>query len=352
MNALVLVVASGWVLHATLDARSTASAGVSAAELEGASAPPSTAPSAASTSAVGRGPTIPTKAQLVASGAQWFGVSYPEAPFGRSRYAQIAASAGAKPTIVQYFVQWDEDFRAVGVAETYAKGALPVVSWEPWEGERQGLDQPAYSLASIASGAHDAYITRFATAVRDNRWPIALRFAHEMNGSWYSWSERRSGNRKGDFVRAWRHVHDVFTRVGATNVVWVWSPNILRPVPKVGLRDLYPGNRYVDWVGVVGYATGETTADAVFGPTIAAIRRFTLLPLLITETAAEPGPVQARWTADFFRWLRTRSDVVGFVWFQLDKTTRSDWRFDTDPKTRAAFRDGVAAARLRPPLAT
>ena len=47
-----------------------------------------------------------------------------------------------------------------------------------------------------------------------------------MNGSWFPWSEGVNGNRAGEYVAAWRHVHDIFTAVGATNVTWVWCPNV------------------------------------------------------------------------------------------------------------------------------
>ncbi len=33
-----------------------------------------------------------------------------------------------------------------------------------------------------------------------------------------------NGDQPGEFVAAWRHVHDIFTSVGATNATWVWCP--------------------------------------------------------------------------------------------------------------------------------
>ena len=31
--------------------------------------------------------------------------------------------------------------------------------------------------------------------------PVVIRFAHEMNGVWYSWSEGAWGNQPGDYVK-------------------------------------------------------------------------------------------------------------------------------------------------------
>ena len=293
-------------------------------------------------------PPIPSKGQLVRPTGKHFGVSTYQAPWLWPEVQRVARLAGARPTLIEYFVKWTEGFRPAAVATCYGQDALPVLSWEPWAGPDHGLDQPRYALAAIAAGRFDPYIIRFAQGIRQQRWPVVLRFAHEMNGPWYPWSEQRSGNRPGDYVRAWRHVHNVFQRVGAGNVIWVWSPNILRPVPRVSLKALYPGDRYVDWVGLVGYAVGERTGAQVFDPTLAALRAFTRRPVLVTETGAQPGPNKAPWTADFFGWLNRHRDVIGFVWFQHDQATGggADWKFSSDPATLQAFRQGLAHTRL------
>jgi hypothetical protein len=295
---------------------------------------------------------IPTKQQLLHRAGKHFGLSTRQAPWSQKELDRVARLAGTRPTILEYFVKWTEEFRPEAVVLCYGQDALPVLSWEPWAGPKRGLDQTQYALARITAGKFDPYITRTAKAIRRQRWPVVLRFAHEMNGHWYPWSERRSGNRPGDYVRAWRHVHKVFQRAGATNVIWLWSPNILRPVPGVSLKALYPGDRYVDWIGMVGYAVGERTASQVFDPTLVALRRFTRRPALITETGAYPGPNKAVWTTDFFRWLGRHRDVIGFIWFDRDKASGAgaDWKFSSDPQTLRAFRHGIATTRLaRPP---
>lgn len=219
---------------------------------------------------------------------------------------------------------------------------------------RATVDQPKYALKKIANGDHDSYITRIATTVRDARYPVAIRFAHEMNGHWYPWSERRSGNKRGDYVRAWRHVHDVFTQVGATNVIWIWSPNILRPVPNVSLKALYPGDDYVDLVGMVGYAVRERTAEAVFGKTLDALAKITDKRVVITETGAQPGPLKTRWIKDFFRWIPMQRNLAAFVWFEFSDTQggNQDWRFSADPDHAEAFRTGIQALDLAAPPQT
>ncbi|MEV6763694.1 glycosyl hydrolase [Streptomyces sp. NPDC051105] len=111
----------------------------------------------------------------------------------------------------------------------------------------------------------------------------------------------RNGNHRGDYVKAWRHVHDLFEQAGADNVVWLWSPNVVRDAPAVSLRGLYPGDAYVDLVGMTGYQDDESTAGAVFDATLARLRGLTGRPVVIAETGARPGRKKAAWIAAFFR---------------------------------------------------
>ena len=76
----------------------------------------------------------------------------------------------------------------------------------------------------MIAGTYDAYIREFAEGARDWGHPFFLRFNWEMNGDWFPWAERVNGNQPGEYVAAWRHVHDIFTAVGATNATWVWCP--------------------------------------------------------------------------------------------------------------------------------
>jgi beta-mannanase len=170
-----------------------------------------------------------------------------------------------------------------------------------------------------------------------------IRFAHEMNGHWYPWASTVNGGSAKDYVAAWRHVHDVFAAHGVTNVAWVWSPNVNRYLKSVKLKPLYPGDAYVDIVGMVGYGTqrGETF-KTTFGSTISEIRTFTSKPLLITETgAAEKPSNKPAWTASFFKALSVRHDVIGFVWF--NQTKREAWRVTTSTAALNAYKRGVAS---------
>lgn len=130
----------------------------------------------------------------------------------------------------------------------------------------------------------------------------------------------------------------MFEDEGATNVIWVWTPNIINPMPKVKLKPFYPGDAYVDWAGMIGYytMTGATSFDTLYGPTMDQIRSFTKKPFFIAETASEEGQRRRADVNDLFDGVEANDDVLGFVWFNIPK--RADWRIEISPLALGEFR--------------
>jgi len=87
-----------------------------------------------------------------------------------------------------------------------------------------------------------------------------------MNGNWYPWSgrdeRRRLGWRGQDTSAAYRHAHDLFVADGGDHVVWVWCP-LVDDVPNESWNhwtNYYPGDAYVDWVGLDAYNWGTSSS--------------------------------------------------------------------------------------------
>lgn len=310
-----------------------------AGALAGCSAPPGPGtasgpdPAAPTDRARGDGgdPVVPYDIRpLLAPERKYLGVAIDGAPGSPAVVDGYAGKVGKRPNLLLYYAAWGDKFDVAGARAAWAGGALPFMAWEPF----------TPSLKQIADGAADDYVRTFAAAVRDLNVPVAISLGHEMNGHWYPWGTRTTT--AADFVRAWRHVHDLFLDVGATTVIWVWSPNVVNPVPNVPLRPLYPGDPYVDWVGVTGYYTtrGQHSFATLFDPTMRSVRAFTRRPVLIAETGAEQGPRKPADVADLFRGVAGNRDVVGFVWFEYAK--RADWRVTVAPAALAEYRRRAA----------
>jgi beta-mannanase len=198
------------------------------------------------------------------------------------------------------------------------------------------------SLASIASGKYDGYLSAYAEAVRAYRHPVILSFGHEMNGDWYSWGYRHTS--PAVFVAAWRHIVRLFRALGADNVTWLWTVNVVddtqhgripRPAP------WWPGSSYVNWVGIDGYYLKSNWKFApLFGPTISAVKGLTLDPILISETGAVTSANQPAKIADLFSGVHLYG-LLGFVWFDSTNSIHQDFGISS-PAAIAAFRKGAS----------
>ena len=272
---------------------------------------------------------------LIHPSGKFFGIEAQGAPESMAPVNAVAVSVGHNPNLIGDYVAWNSAFDAKAAANALNYGALYYMAWEPYR----------VNVRSIANGASDAYITRFAQSVRDFGRPVALSFGHEMNGHWYPWGT--TGTTAADFVAAWRHIHDLFAQAGANNVIWIWNPNDIYPVPDVQLKPYWPGNAYVDWVGITGYfgITGPASFAQLYGPTMTEIRQFTSKPFIIAETAVETGPDELARIQDLINGVKDHSDVLGFIWFNYVKDG-VDWTLTGRPKARATFASLVAGLPL------
>jgi len=136
------------------------------------------------------------------------------------------------------YVGYGQPFPRTWVEEVKAVGAVPHLAWEPNEGLEVIRD--------------DAYLRGWAREARAAACPIFLRFASEMNGAWMAYH----GN-PALYIEKWRLVHEVMEEE-APNVAMVWCPFAF---PRRNIPDYYPGDEYVDWVGVNIYSVYYHNAD-------------------------------------------------------------------------------------------
>ena len=261
------------------------------------------------------------------------------------------SALGARPAIVGTFADWEHapDFPIALARAINDRGAVPLISWEPWDWDG-GTEQPAYALRRIVAGDHDALIDRWATQVAAYRRPVLLRFAPEMNGDWRPWSIGLNGNRPQDYVATWRHVRERFARAGARNAIWVWNP-IVAYEGSTPLSELFPGADEVDWVAVDGYNWGSTrdwgwqSYGDIFAPTLNALRKLApRRPLMIAETGSAPDRRKASWVTDTLTSARA-DGVHAVVWFEFSKET--DWRLSQSPAVAKATRRVVRQGAWR-----
>lgn len=276
----------------------------------------------------------------------------------------LEADAGKHAAIVEWGEPWFhngkyQSFQASYFEQVRERGSIPSLDWDSWDYCCKD-DQPQFRLSTIVNGAHDGYLREWASAAAAWGHPFFLRFDAEMNGWWRPWNEQLNGNEPGEFRAAWRHVVDIFRQQGATNVTWVWCPNIVSP-RSTPMSELYPGDDYVDWACLDGYNFGtdrgnawQTFTEVFTGSWFNAnYNSFQLLretapnkPIMIGETASsENGGSKADWITDMLanQLPHTFTNIGAFLWFDWNEGDPNlHWQLNSSRTAQSAFKSGIA----------
>lgn len=254
--------------------------------------------------------------------------------YGADDLAATTQKLGRSAAIHLTYYAWADDWTGNITHADLAAGRIPLVNWEPYDTK----------LDDIIGGTYDARLHELASSARDLDGKLLFDFAAEMNGNWSPWSGADNGMSADKYIAAYRHLHDVFSGDGATNIVFAWCPNVTSE-PRASWNDTlnyYPGDDYVDWTCVDGYNWGTTDGGNwqsfhdVFADVYATLAT-KHKPILIGEMAStEEGGDKAAWIDAIVPALHSDFPLIkGLVWFDIDKET--DWRISSSPASEAAF---------------
>ena len=277
-------------------------------------------------------------------------------------------AVGAKPTFTMQYEAWAKDRTLERQFEEVKRQGLDafMVTWEPWANvpselgkAAQAAIQPDYTNAKVAAGAHDDYIRRWARSIKDSGLSsVYIRYAHEMNGNWYPWS-----NDPEDYKLAWRHIVDIFRAEGAGNAKFIYSPD-----PSLFLTDedwtkgfwaRWPGDEYVDEVGstVVNLFAGAECAKTpcptsttrpveLFAKRLELAHNLTNRPVFITEfNTVSVG--RTKWMSDLHDFVTKHDWVKGMTLSQAPSRAQLwgdsgvgdlSWQVETDAETKPIVR--------------
>jgi len=226
---------------------------------------------------------------------------------------------------------------------------------EVWKGKATpfanvGINTSAYR---IAGGAYDAKIAEWATHVKQyldlgGGRTVIIAPLQEMNYGGSKW-----GCDPGNYKIAYRKFVDTFRSMGIdeTKVRWAFAPNNWTSPGCGSIADYYPGDAYVDVIGISAYNWGTCVGSRwespsqIYGPALNELRTTVngLKPYVIAQTAAPRssscGGDQEQWVRDAFAYLSGDPNVVGLIWFNFVKET--DWRIWAKPTVSTGWRDAM-----------
>ncbi len=259
-------------------------------------------------------PTLPVA--LAPSGPSGLSASFTLGWYTADNLSYAAARIRAlpvKPRIVNYYLVWGRPFNAAFARAAWADGVRTFVELEPWACDTcaEGRDP---RLTSIAGGLYDRYLMAFGQAIKAFGHPLMVTFGHEMNGPWYPWGDGGSERATpAEWIAAWDHVVAVISGQAPGLTGWVWSPSVEPGTKPAG--PYWPGDQYVDSVGIDGYLRTDTeTYQSVFGATVAGFHRLTTRPIWIAETGLYINATTGRRLAAYVTAVKA-AGLAGLLYF-------------------------------------
>jgi hypothetical protein len=222
----------------------------------------------------------------------------------------------------------------------------------------------------LIQGAMDEDIRRLASQIKDFGLPILFRLNNEMNSDWTSYCGIVTFSDPEIYKAVWRHIYDVFEAEGVNNCIWVFNPNDNDYPPSNwnNFTRYYPGDGYVQMIGVTGYntgtyyrhVTGETWRefDGIYGEIDRKYSQyFNWFPWIITEFGSSSvGGDKVGWIDRMFENIGKYENIKVAVWFSYaDFDTREGkngavarpYWLDETPDTLAAFARGRAKLKAQ-----
>lgn len=273
------------------------------------------------------------------------GKSWSDAPWGNTgnTWDKFESNAGKKLSILHYGQPnpWNQTtFYGSTANIVTSRGAIPMID----------MSSGSTNLSDITNGVYDNQIKTWATNVKAWGKPFFFRWNWEMNGTWYNYGQQAKVNPQA-FRDSWKHIHDLVVGQGATNVTWVWCPN-LEFSGSTPIDQLYPGDGYVDWTCLDGYNSG--TSSQSFSSLYTNSYNHLLQiaptkPIMIGEIGSlEYGSgVKASWITDALTTQLPNNfpkikAVLWFNWRIYENSTYKSWPIESSGSSQAAFAKAIA----------
>jgi hypothetical protein len=267
------------------------------------------------------------------------------------------------PVILSY-LHFTHEFPTEFMQENYENGRLVELTYQVTESNNEKLEGYTPNI-DIYRGVKDDEIRKIARSAKEFGHPFLFRLNNEMNSDWVSYGGVTNMSDPEIFIANWQRFYRIFEEEGANNVIWVFNPNDRNhpPCDWNNFLAYYPGNEYVQMIGVTGYNNGTyyekerseqwREFDEIYDAVEEAYKPFfSEFPWIITEfSSSSVGGDKVKWIENMFSCIDDYKNIKIAVWFDYadydfreeykGKVARPYW-LDETPETTEAFRRGVA----------
>ncbi|MEQ8201421.1 MAG: glycosyl hydrolase [Syntrophomonadaceae bacterium] len=290
-----------------------------------------------------------------ASEMTW-GIFEPSAPTQMDRLRTLEQQMDYEfPVILMYshVKQYPPGYVGRALEKAYAAGKLVELTLQ----SKEAAPGEPNMVYNILNGEQDQFLRTYAREVAGFGHPVLFRPFNEMNGDWCAYSGYHTSRDPEIFKELYKYIYRIFAEAGADNVIWIWNPNE-RAFPDFKWNNevmYYPGDRYVDVVGLTGYNAGtyypgETWRSfaEIYDPLCTKATAWYDKPMMITEFASSSvGGSKEQWVTDMF--VR-RADYPGIkvaIWwngcdFDRQGNIARPYFIDETEGLTAIFRDNLS----------
>ena len=221
---------------------------------------------------------------------------------------------------------------------------------EVWKGRATpfaNLTIPA-TAASIAAGNWDSQIHRWVDHMKlyldlGGGRSLVLAPLQEMNGNWAPY-----GCSAASFRQAYRRIVDIVRGRGIdeTKVRFAFAPNGWTSPGCGSIADYYPGDAYVDVIGISAYrwSDGASLYNVMAATVDQLASWYPSKPIVIAQTAVWPSSTKDQWIRDMFAWAASHPHVAALVYFNFNNSHvagETDWRVWIPNSVNQGWRDGM-----------
>lgn len=243
-----------------------------------------------------------------------------------------------------------------------AKKHNKVVEYTLYTTDKVGGEEMDITL-DILDGKYDDYLNDLAIGFKEYNFPVLFRLNNEMNGSWVTYSAFHIGKDTDLYIDCWKYIYNKFKEHGVNNLIFVWNPNEIS-FPNYAYNhylNYYPGDEYVDIVGLTAYNTGNYYEGETWRSFGEAYDHFYYEyegqfehPFMITEfSCAEAGGDKPAWFDDMFDKISEYDRIkLAVLWNGQDfdmtgpeKTISRNYRLDMDDSVIKSIKDGLKKHR-------
>lgn len=189
----------------------------------------------------------------------------------------------------------------------------------------QTTDNDGNMVYDILNGQYDEFLQTYIAEIKRAQTTVLMRFCNEMNGDWCAYSGYHTSRDPEVFKELYYYVYRLFEEADAlAYTIWVWNPNE-KSFPDFvwnQAQRYYPGDDYVDVIGLTGYNTGNYYQGEQW-------REFTAIydtlyenaliyqkPLMITEFACSSyGGDKEVWVEKMFEIIGQYEQIKVAIWW-------------------------------------